>query len=319
MPVHRPHFPDLLFEQTARFRTWEHGLSELFRDRGFREISPSLVMTRAREDAVRCIDGEQIVGLRWDFTEALADLLALRFDAPPGRVSYRGAVFRRPLHDWEPVERFEVGVESITAAEEVREADSELVRLLLEVPRQVGLRGCFVQLGSAALLSVPLRIESVPAPMAAEVAAWLSRRAPHRVHDALDGFPARDRLVRHAECLLSGEVDKSPYAAALESARQELADAEAVARAAALTAAAPGAADAAVDIRVDTADVSGFSFYTGPTLRLWAPHAAFELGAGGRYDGLYPSLGKPWHAAGVCIRLARLLDLADAHPELFAP
>lgn len=313
MAIHRPHFPDLLFEQTARFRAWEQQLSDLFRARGYREISPSLVMSKMREGAVRCIDGEQIVGLRWDFTEALADLLALRFDGPPGRVSYRGAVFRRPLHAWEPVERFEVGVESISAPEDVQATDRELVRLLLEVPAQVGLRGCAVQLGSAALLAEPLRLEAIPPSVATEVATWLSRRAPHRVYDALDGSPARDRLVAHAECLLAGDIAKSPYAGQIEGAYRELLDTETVARAAISADVGPHA----VTLRVDTADVAGFAFYTGPTLRLWAPHAAFELGAGGRYDGLYPQLGKPWHAAGFCIRLARLLDLADAHPELF--
>jgi Histidyl-tRNA synthetase len=107
MAISKPHFPDLLFEQTARFRAWERALSDLFVARDFRELCPSLVMDRMRADSVRCIDGDRIVGLRWDFTEALAQLLATRFEPPPGKVSYRGAVFRRPVHDWEPVERFE--------------------------------------------------------------------------------------------------------------------------------------------------------------------------------------------------------------------
>jgi ATP phosphoribosyltransferase regulatory subunit len=311
MPIQRPHFPDLLFDQTVRFRAWERSLSELFVARDYREICPSLVMEKMREDAVRCIDGDRVVSLRWDFTEALATLLASRFEPPPGRVSYRGAVFRRPVHDWEPVERFEVGVESISSAGGSRAADRELLQLLLEVPARVGLQGAVLQLGSAALLALPLQQEAIAGTMAQDVATWLSKRAPHRVHDALNAHSACARLVRHTECLLSGEVEKSPYAGLLEQAREELAETESVARAAM-------AGGAAISLKIDTADVAGFGFYTGPTLRLWAPHAAFELGAGGRYDGLYPSLGKPWRAAGFCIRLARLLDLADAHPELFA-
>jgi ATP phosphoribosyltransferase regulatory subunit len=309
MPTHRLHFPDLLFDQTARFRTWEQSLAKLFHEHGYRELSPSLVMKRMRDEAVQCIDGEQVVGLRWDFTEALADLLATRFDAPPGRVSYRGAVFRKPSHAWEPVERFEVGAEHVSLPEHAQAADRELVHLLLQVPTTVGLRGCSIQLGSAALLSEPLRIECIPHAVAQEVAMWLSRRAPHRVHEALHESSAREKLVRHAECLLRGDVLRSPYAQQIEQAYSALLDTEQVARAA--------IQGDGITLRVDTADASGFAFYTGPTLRLWAPHAAFELGAGGRYDGLYPSLGKTWSAAGFCIRLARLLELADAHPELF--
>jgi ATP phosphoribosyltransferase regulatory subunit len=201
-------------------------------------------------------------------------------------------------------------VESISGAEGAAAADRALIELLLAVPACVGLRGAVLQLGSAALLAVPLHAEHIGTSLAQEIATWLSRRAPHRVHNALESHPAQARLVRHAECLLSGDVSASPYAGVLETHLRELAETEAVAR---------KAMPNAIALKVDPADVAGFGFYTGPTLRLWAPHAAFELGAGGRYDGLYPSLGKPWRAAGFCIRLARLLDLEGAHPELFAP
>ena len=68
---------------------------------------------------------------------------------------------------------------------------------------------------------------------------------------------------------------------------------------------------------MDLADVAGLDFYTGPTLRLWAPGAQQELAAGGRYDSLFPGLGRPWKAAGFCVRLSRLLDLAATRPDLF--
>jgi ATP phosphoribosyltransferase regulatory subunit len=58
-------------------------------------------------------------------------------------------------------------------------------------------------------------------------------------------------------------------------------------------------------------DLRGLGFYTGPTLRLWAPGAQRELAAGGRYDGLFPELGRPWFAAGFCVRLTTLLELGD--------
>jgi ATP phosphoribosyltransferase regulatory subunit len=310
VPIHRPHFPDLLFEQTVKFRRWERALSERFTERGYREICPSLVMEKMRDDALRCIDGERIVGLRWDFTEALASLLAARFVDAPGRVSYRGAVFRKPTNEWEPVERFEVGVEHLSAQEDSHLADNELLALLLQVPDCVGLRSGVLQLGSAALLAIPMQQENISGVLAKELAAWLSKRAVHRVYDTLSGHAARDRFVAHSECLMSGDLQASPYASQLDLASAEL---EATA------AFAKKSMPASVSLRVDTADVAGFGFYTGPTVRLWAPHAAFELGAGGRYDGLYPSLGRPWHAAGFCIRLARLLDLESAHPELFTP
>ena len=63
-------------------------------------------------------------------------------------------------------------------------------------------------------------------------------------------------------------------------------------------------------LRLDLGDLRGMGYYTGPTLRLWAPGAQRELASGGRYDGLYPDLGRPWFAAGFCVRLTTLLELA---------
>jgi ATP phosphoribosyltransferase regulatory subunit HisZ len=315
MAVARPHFPDLLFEQTARLRCWERALSDLFVGHGYLELAPSLVTEKMQPDSIRCIDGDRIVGLRFDFTEAIATMLATRSEAPPECISYRGAVFRRPVHGWEPVERFEVGVEHIqhegehgAARERAQKADRNLLALLLQVPACVGLRGAVLQLGSAALLALPLQAEGVVADLAQDIATWISKRAPHRVAELLANHPASRKLVTHVECLIAGELEHSPYAALLENTARELHSAADFARA---------SMPSNVSLRLDTADVAGFGFYTGPTMRLWAPHAAFELGGGGRYDGLYPAMGKPWQAAGFCIRLARLLDLADGHPELF--
>ena len=36
-----------------------------------------------------------------------------------------------------------------------------------------------------------------------------------------------------------------------------------------------------------------------------------------KLDGLFPQMGRPWSAAGFCVRLTGLLDLADTRPDLF--
>jgi ATP phosphoribosyltransferase regulatory subunit HisZ len=136
------------------------------------------------------------------------------------------------------------------------------------------------------------------------------------VREALDGHPAASRLAAHAEALLA-EPDgpdtlqalaASPYAAMLADEVAHLARAHA-----AISPLLPPG----LELRLDHADVQGIGFYTGPTLRLWAPGAQAELASGGRYDGLYPELGRDWKAAGFCLRLSRLLDLAETRPELF--
>jgi ATP phosphoribosyltransferase regulatory subunit HisZ len=320
MPIHSPHFPHLLFPAARRLRGWENALMALLESHGYAELHPSLVLREALdEDTLRFFDGPELVALRWDFTVALARMLAGRFQEPPPRVSYAGAVFRRAQNPWEPVERFEVGCERIqTDREGCNAADVELARLLMALPGALGLRGGILQLGHAALLRRPMEAEQLPRPLQDMLVRALSRRSPHRAAEALGEHPAANRLMSHVEALLA-ELDgpgglravaSSPYAGLLEEDLTHLHRAIAV-----LQPLLPSG----LTLRVDPADVNGIRFYTGPTLRLWAPGAQQELAAGGRYDGLFPELGRPWFAAGFCVRLSRLLDLADTRPELFQP
>ncbi|GLH72033.1 hypothetical protein GETHLI_05350 [Geothrix limicola] len=318
MAVRTPHFPDLLFGSAARLRQWENTLMGLLEAHGYRELHPSLVLREGVPDgSMRFFDGDELVALRWDFTVSLAGLLARRFPLPPPRVSYAGAVFRRPVQPWEAVERFEVGCERIQPEGEASgEADVELARLLMAIPGALGLKSAILHLGNAALVRRPLEVEGLFGDLADAVVSALSRRAPHRVREALDGHPSASRLAAHAEALLSAmdgprtldALKASPYAELLQGEREHMERA--------LHALLP-ILPPNLELRVDLADVAGLDFYTGPTLRLWAPGAQQELAAGGRYDRLFPGLGRPWQAAGFCVRLSRLLDLAETRPDLF--
>jgi ATP phosphoribosyltransferase regulatory subunit len=312
MPTHTPSFPDLLFDDAARLRRWETLLMAHLDGAGYRELRPSLVLRNpVNPSTVRFFDGDQLVALRWDFTEALARTLVRRFQEPPRRLSYAGPVFRRPANSWDPVERLEVGCEHIQADPAQRgEADRELAGLLMAVPALLGLEGCLLHIGHAALLRRPLEAEGIPAELGLELARVLDRRAIHRAAELLDGHPAKARLLAHAEILLSGpdgpgslaDLAHGPYGALLEDEALHL---DRVLSA--LSAQLPRG----LTLRLDLGDLRGLGFYTGPTLRLWAPGAQRELASGGRYDGLFPELGRPWYAAGFCVRLTTLLELGD--------
>ena len=312
MPTHTPSFPDLLFDDAARLRRWETLLMTHLGAAGYRELLPSLVMRNPdNPSTVRFFDGDQLVALRWDFTEALARTLVRRFQEPPSRLSYAGPVFRRPANSWDPVERIEVGCERIQVDRAERsEADRELAQLLMAVPDLLGLEGCLLHLGHGALLRRPLEAEGIPADLGLEVARVLDRRAIHRAAELLEGLPAKARLLAHAEVLLSGPdgpgclaaLAHSPYGTLLEAEAEQLARVSGV---------LAGHLPPGLTLRLDLGDLRGMGYYTGPTLRLWAPGAQRELAAGGRYDGLYPDLGRPWYAAGFCVRLTTLLELAE--------
>jgi ATP phosphoribosyltransferase regulatory subunit len=310
MPTHTPSFPDLLFDDAARLRRWEAQLMTHLEGAGYRELHPSLVMRNpVNPSTVRFFDGDQLVALRWDFTEALARTLVRRFQDPPRRLSYAGPVFRRPANSWDPVERLEVGCEHIqTDPDQRTEADRELAHLLMAVPALLGLEGCLLHIGHAALLRRPMEAEGIPAELGLEIAQVLDRRAIHRAAELLEGHPAKARLLAHAEILLSGPdgpasltaLAQGPYGGLLEAEAEQLSRVLSV-----LSSQLPKG----LTLRLDLGDLRGLAFYTGPTLRLWAPGAQRELAAGGRYDGLYPEMGRPWYAAGFCVRLTTLLEL----------
>jgi ATP phosphoribosyltransferase regulatory subunit HisZ len=312
MPTHTPRFPDLLFSAAAQLRRWEDLLMTHLGGAGYQELHPSLVMRDANDPAtVRFFDGEELVALRSDFTESLARTLVRRFQEPPPRVSYAGPVFRRPRNSWDPVERFEVGCERIQAGPEGRsEADRELARLFMAVPGLLGLEGCLLHIGNAALLRRPLEAEGIPAALAAELVHDLDRRAIHRFSAKLAEHPARTRLLAHAEALLTGPDGLESLAALAHSPYQGLLEAE-TAHLAVVHAGLSAQLPPGLTLRLDLSDFRGLDFYTGPTLRLYAPGAQRELAAGGRYDDLYPGLGRPWCAAGFCVRLTTLLDLFE--------
>ncbi len=318
MSIRMPHFPDLLFDSAAQLRAWEHALMALLASKGYAELHPSLVLREPMEaDCLRFFDGDELVALRWDFTLSLARLLAGRFPEPPPRVSYAGAVFRRPSQPWEAVERFEVGCERLQSAkEDAQAADLELAHLLMAVPGLVGLRGGLLQLGDAAFWRRPLEAEGIAPAVARAATEALHRRSAHRIAAALGDHPAAPRLKAHAECLLAELDGERSLTALSQSPYAELLQAE-VDRLRALHATLCPLLPEGLDLRVDPAEVAGLDFYTGPTLRLWAPGAQAELAAGGRYDRLYPELGRPWQAAGFCVRLSRLLELKATRPELF--
>ncbi|MBS1784065.1 MAG: ATP phosphoribosyltransferase regulatory subunit [Acidobacteria bacterium] len=318
MTLRTPHFPDQLFDATAQLRAWESALLNLLLDNAYREVRPSLVLREPMaQSALRFFDQDELVGLRWDYTESLARLFASRFPEPPPRVAYAGPVFRKSSAPWEAVERTEVGCERIQEAhQDPDDADQELALLLLAVPKTLGLKRCLLHLGDAALWKGPLEAEKIEGPSAAAATRALHRRAPHRVKEALEGHPAADRIATHA-ALLAAEPDGLAGLTALEGSPYTDLIAPQVQRLAERFKALLPLAPSGVELRLDLADVSGLDFYTGSTLRLWAEGATADLAAGGRYDGLYPELGKPWRAAGFCVRLSTLLDLRSSRPGLF--
>jgi ATP phosphoribosyltransferase regulatory subunit len=70
-------------------------------------------------------------------------------------------------------------------------------------------------------------------------------------------------------------------------------------------------------IALDLGEVRALDYYTGLVFRIFAPGLGFELGSGGRYDGLLARFGRPLPAVGFMLgldRIALLLERQGAVP-----
>ena len=63
-----------------------------------------------------------------------------------------------------------------------------------------------------------------------------------------------------------------------------------------------------LSVRLDPTDVRHWTYYSGLTLKAFSPRHPYTVLSGGRYDGLYPSLGRPLGACGFAVHTGRLLE-----------
>jgi ATP phosphoribosyltransferase regulatory subunit len=62
----------------------------------------------------------------------------------------------------------------------------------------------------------------------------------------------------------------------------------------------------APSLAVDLGEVRSLDYYTGMVFRVYAPGLGFEVGGGGRYDGLLARFGRPMPAVGFMLGLDRV-------------
>jgi ATP phosphoribosyltransferase regulatory subunit len=258
-----------------------------------------------------------LLALRPDFTSLLAKIAAgrLAHRAAPMRLFYSGEVLRyEPPRAGRHDELFQMGLEHLGG--ERAAADAEVVAIAVECLEALGVRDGVVTLGHVAVFNAladaagidpaarPALRDRVDAKDSSGVAAALAGSgAPPAVAEALIGLTtlAGDVAVlgRAAQAVLA-----VPAAAAAVAELRGLVDA--------LVAAGLGAR-----IAVDLGEVRALDYYTGLVFRIFAPGLGFELGSGGRYDGLLARFGRPLPAVGFMLgldRIALLLERQGALP-----
>lgn len=310
--------PGLWFEDAGKLRALEGRLLRLWEGRGFREVIPPLLLPCEPAQAASPqalvqrtlrvpVNGDGQLALRSDFTAGVAWMVARRSASLSGplRVSYSGCVLRRPTPDRpEGMETLQAGCERI-APEGAGEGDGEMVYLAAESLAALDLEAAILELGHWGLVG-PL-LDQIPWPSGAREAleSAINRKSVPAVED-LAGRHGRTPEVDLLKDLL--HLGGRPEAVDALSPRLREAGVltvwEELRAMGALTARDfPG-----VVVRLEPTDIRHWSYYTGITLKAFAPSQPYAVLSGGRYDGLYPSLGRPFGAFGFAVHMGRLLE-----------
>ena len=279
----------LLIEETARRRAIERAAVVVLENARFDEVIlpvvdfadpyAGVISPASFRAAYRFTDGAgELLAIRADFTPMLARALAplVRSSGGPLRLFYRGDVIRREqARLGRSRECFQIGAELIGDASV--DADAEMIRLAVATARACGADPA-IAVSHARLL--PL--------LAGPEASRLASVVRSRRRAELAAIPLEEAVRPLVDALVEGTLT----AEALE----EFAPASAIgSRLRALR----ERAGAPIELALD--DDAGASYYSGITFRLIDRRRFVEIGAGGRYDGLYAAFGSPAPAVGFTI------------------
>lgn len=270
-------------------------------------LAPGLEPTLS-ENSYKIVDRTtgRVLLLRPDVTAQIARTVAMGMvgDHFPLRLSYRATVFRHePEHAGRDREIFQVGAELIGADDPA--ADSEIVMLLIECLRHIGLRSFKISLGHVGFFKELLvraglspdgrkRAERAAArkdvPKLEEVLSQerVTKRSAHRILDALE-LCGQAEVLSKGRALAKGEKPLIQALDRLANVYQLLC--------------ASGFQDA---VLLDLGEFRGFDYYDGIVFDVFTDGIGVELGGGGRYDHLIGKFGRDLPSTGFALSVERL-------------
>lgn len=270
-------------------------------------LAPGLEPTLL-ENSYKIVDRTtgRILLLRPDVTAQIARTVAMGMVGAhfPLRLSYRATVFRyEPEHAGRDREIFQVGVELIGADDP--SADSEIIILLIECLRRVGLRSFKVSLGHVGFFKGLLiraglspegrkRAEQAASrkdvPRLGEILSQerVTKRATHRILEALE-LCGQAEVLSKGRALATGEKPLIKALDRLENVYRSLCE--------------TGFQEA---VLLDLGEFRGFDYYDGVVFDVFTDGIGVELGGGGRYDHLIGRFGRNLPSTGFALSVDRL-------------
>ena len=264
----------------------------------------------------------RLMGVRADMTPQVARIDAHQLTRDvPSRLCYLGTVLHtRPQGHGATRSPLQVGAELY--GHSGIESDIEVLRLMVETLRCVGLGKLYLDLGHVGIyrgLVRQLKVENADEALLFDA---LQRKAGAEIADWLK----RVELPPAQRAMISSLADLHGDATVLAEARRILAGAGPEVNAAldkleAVAKAASTLPD--VELHFDLAELRGYHYHTGVVFACFVPGQGQAVAQGGRYDDIGRVFGRARPATGFSTDLKRLLSLVPAQTGalrgIFAP
>ncbi len=257
----------------------------------------------------------RLLGVRPDITAQAAriDAHSLRRDGPV-RLCYAGSVLhtrrRSPFASRSPIQ---LGAELYGDAS--AEADLEVVCLMLETLRRLGVRDVTLDLGHVGIFRELMRELALPADVQEALFEALQHKSVPAIATLVDaaGLPPADAALLRALAGLSGGEDVLAEARGLFATRAPAACA-ALGELAVL-ARRIGARAPEVTLHFDLCELHGYHYHTGLVFAAYLPGQGEAVANGGRYDDIGRVFGRARPATGFSFDLKTLLGVAPSAPS----
>jgi ATP phosphoribosyltransferase regulatory subunit len=304
-------------EEVNRRRRVEAVLAGIIKNWGFHEIILPFfdyledfsygLGSQLGDKAYRFLDRDgSLLALRPDLTTLVAKTVAMRMtDQPlPIKLFYSGEVFRQERAGaGKQKEFYQIGLESIGVASAW--ADVETILIAVDGLRHLGVNEFKLALGHVGFFNGI--VSGLSAGQADALRAALDHKdcaSLARQVEGLELSPEKKRFLIDLPNYAGGRgilddalsVVQNPRS---RSALERLDDIYSVME----------SLDLLDFLTFDLAEVRGLDYYTGIVFKIYGPSHGFELGGGGRYDGLVAKFGWDLPAVGFSFTLDRVLPL----------
>ncbi|HLA74621.1 MAG TPA: ATP phosphoribosyltransferase regulatory subunit [Gammaproteobacteria bacterium] len=313
---------DILPPQAERLEWLRRDLLDLFHGWGYELVIPPLVeyleslLTGTGNDlnlqTFKITDQltGRLMGVRADMTPQVARIDAHRLQRnTPTRLCYLGTVLHtRPDGFSRSRNPLQVGAELYGHAG--IESDSEILTLMLEVLRLVGIPEVHIDLGHVGIFRGLAHAAGLTSAQEATLFEALQRKAKAEIEDLLAGLTINAEQRRQLISLVDlnggdevlAEASKS-LAKAGDEVKNALANLQSIA-----TAARRQAPE--IPLYFDLAELRGYHYYTGVVFAAFVPGHGQAVAQGGRYDDIGRVFGRARPATGFGADLRTLLMLS---------